>query len=158
MQELEKALSEGIWAIVATAAGKYIGQLIAIGNDDGKEFTRSAMTKNYFIEHLTNPIRMKWPMEFSSMMIPAHVDTPMGPQIAINRQINAAPIGRCNNVESLTIVVTPVDLIFFDDMSATDAEWHRNLIRNTLNRLLEMRLAESNIIIPGTPHRQRNND
>jgi len=157
MQELETALDEGIWAIASTAAGKYIGQLVAIGTDDGKPFIRSEMTKNYFIEHIANPTRMRWPLEFSAVMVPMHIDTPQGPRVAFDRQVTAAPLGHCYDVENLTVVITPVDYIFFNDMSKTDAEWHRNLIRNTLGMLLKQRLAAANIIDPATAMRQMQN-
>lgn len=156
MRELEEAFMEGVWGIAATSAGKYIGQFRSIRIDDGAILTGPpTVSKAYLIEHLTNPIQMRWPMEFSVMSIPTQVETPHGVQLVINRQIHASPIGRCHDIENLTISITPVDIIFFDDMSKVDAEWHRNLIRNSLRSILEQRLAASNILSPHsrpTPH------
>jgi hypothetical protein len=155
MEALEKAFQQGVWAIASTMAGKYIGQLGMIGNDDGRSFTGSAVTKDYFIAHLTNPIIMRWPLEFSVMQIPMQVQTPEGPQLVVDRQIQAMPIGRCMDVEHLTIHITPVDLFFFDDMPKSDAEWYRNLIRNSIQQIMAKRLAESNIVIPGVTQVRR---
>lgn len=154
MEALEKAFTQGVWAIAATTAGKYIGQLAMIGDDDGRPFTGSAATKSYFVTHLTNPIMMLWPLEFSVMQIPMQVNTPEGPELVVDRQIQAMPIGRCMDVENLRIHITPVDIFFFEDMPKADAEWYRNLIRNSVRQLMEKRLAESNIVLPSAQQRR----
>lgn len=155
MEALEKAFTQGVWAIAATMAGKYIGQLAMIGNDDGRPFEGSAVTKKYFVEHLTNPVMMRWPLEFSVMQIPMQVQTSEGPGLVVDRQIQAMPIGRCMDVENLRIHITPVDIVFFEDMPKSDAEWYRNLIRNSIRQIVEKRLAESNIVIPGVTQVRR---
>lgn len=154
MEALEKAFTQGVWAIAATMASKYIGQL-ATGDEDGRPFTGSTATKSYFITHLTNPVIMRWPLEFSVMQIPMQVQTPEGPMLQVERQIQAMPIGRCMDAENLTIHITPVDIVFFEDMPRDDVEWYRNLIRNSIKQVMAKRLAESNIVIPGATQVRR---
>lgn len=149
MSDIDRALQEGVWAIAATPAGKYIGQLWAI-NAKG-----ATPDKNYFIDHLTNPMQMKWPLEFVANLIPRPMQAPNGQQMmGFERLLEAISISRCYDVAALTITITPSDLVFFSDMGKMDQEWHKNLVRTGIRNALNLRMKESGFVTPG-PHWDR---
>lgn len=152
MRELDIALTEGLWAIAATAAGKYVGQLW------GADHVGATKDKEYFVSHLTNPMKMKWALEFSSNLVPRAVRTADGGQaVVFDRNIQVNSIGHCLDVERLVIYITPVDLFFLDDMSKFDKDWHQNMIRDGVRNTLSLRLREAGIIDPSAPHVQEGN-
>lgn len=143
MQDVEKALEEGIWAIAYTPSGKYIGQLWSV---DGKE----PSPKAYFVEHLTNPMCMKYAQEYHTALVPQPGVNEHGQQVMqLMRRIEAFCVSRCFDVERLSIYLTPTDIVFFEDMSRGDREWHKNLVRNGIRGALQQRAASSDIILPG---------
>lgn len=148
-KELEAALQEGVWAIAATPAGKYIGQL------HGLDHVEATNDKDYFLTHLTNPMKMCWPLEFSSTLIPRPT---RGGTIGFERIIQATCISRCFQIDRMVITITPTDLFFFQDMAKEDAEWHRDLIRDGVKSAQANRLSEAGLIHPNAPHRQDGRD
>jgi hypothetical protein len=142
MQDLETALAEGTWAIAFTPSGKYIGQLRAIEGDEPPK-------KQYFIEHMTMPVRMAFAQEFHIAIVPQAVQTPEGQQLIFSRRIQAFCVARCLDSERTQVYITPTDYLFFEDMSPGDLNWHKNLVRAGIRAALEARAAESNIVLPG---------
>jgi hypothetical protein len=147
MQEVDRALEEGTWAVAFTPSGKYIGQLLSI---DGSEPPK----KQYFIEHMTNPVRMRYAQEFHTSLMPRQVMDPATGQMqmVIGRRLEAFCISRCLNVEKTTVFITPTDYLFFEDMDSGDRHWHQNLVRDGIRNALQARAAESNIVIPDRGH------
>ena len=143
MDDIEKALAEGVWAIAFTPSGKYIGQLCPVVGEQ-------ASTKSYFVEHLTNPIRIRYAQEYHASLMPRPMLDEHGQQVmGLARRLEAFCISRCLDVEKTQIYVTPTDLLFFEDMAIGDRNWHQNLVRNGIRAALQQRAADSNIILPG---------
>jgi hypothetical protein len=140
-KELEAAFERGIWAIVITPGGKYIGQLYDI--EDSSELH----SEDEYLERLT--VGLRFPLEFASMFVPKQVHGPNGqPMMAYDRIIQAYPISRCYDVEKLEIAVQPVDLIFFNRMSRNDRDWHKDLIRAGIRGAVEARIRASGLLVP----------
>ena len=140
---LDEALEEGAWAIAITPGGKYIGQLW------GLDHIVPCTDKDYFIGQISSPMLMRYPLEFASMFVPKQVPGPNGqPLMVFDRVIQAYCLSRCYDVEAFEIVITPVDLLFFRDMSRGDRDWHKDLIRTGIKSAVEARARASGLLIP----------
>ena len=141
-KELEEALATGIWAIVITPGGKYIGQLHDADDPD------PAHSEDHFTERLT--VKMKFPLEFASMFVPKQVPGPNGqPLMVFDRVIQAYCLSRCYDVEKLEITLQPSDFVFFNRMSRNDRDWHKDLIRTGIKGAVEARAKASGLLLPG---------
>lgn len=141
-KDLEAALDKGVWAIVITPGGKYIGQVFDTDDD-------RYLTEEHLSERLA--VKLKYPLEFASMFMPKQVAGPNGqPMMVYDRIIQAYCISRCYDVEELEITVQPTDYIFFSRMSKNDREWHKDLVRTGIKGAVEARARASGLLVPPT--------
>jgi hypothetical protein len=110
-KSIEEAIEEGTWAITIGPNSKYIGQLWAI---DG-EFSSD---KAYFVAHLTNPIIVRYPLllGWRSEGGPPSLD----------------PVGHCTDIERFQLYTTPLDFIFFSDMSTADRKYYKARVQRVI--------------------------
>src|SRR5688572_10419173 len=138
--DIEEALKEEGWAIVMTAAGKYIGQLVSATG-----FVDQAMVQ----DRIGSMMGLRWPLEYSCQLIPQRVRAPNGQEMVVPvRNIQALPIGHCLDVENLLIQVTPIDVIFFSKLSASDRRWHETLVKDGIREIISARAEAAGILDP----------
>lgn len=129
-KSLEDALNDTGWALVWTAAGKFLGQLSI---DEGHPHAN-----------------LRYPLEFHDTLIPQQVQGPQGPQLVFGRHIQTFPVSNCLDIEHTLIDVIPVNILWFGNMTRADAEWHKNLIRGGIKAAMEQRARNVGIILPGS--------
>jgi hypothetical protein len=128
---MEESTSDGIWGVVISPGGKYVGK---IQGSDKDEITRG----------LSNGLLLKLhPVyELSVMMIPVRTsDGGMG----MSRQIQALPLGL--NTYDLTVCTKASDVWFFDDMSKEDHRKYKDLVGTAIKVMQAERAKESNILL-----------
>lgn len=127
MNDIDKALNdEEGWAIVVTAGGKYVGKL-----DETDVVSRGL------------PL-LRYPQEFHASLIPRQ-----GPQgVVFERMIQAYSVSRCLDVENTVMHVTPIDILYFKDMSPHDRAWHKELVRSGITASTEARAHAIGLLTP----------
>jgi hypothetical protein len=138
--DIDEALRTGVWAIAFTPAGKYIGQLW--GCEHGIPFT----DRRYFIEHIGNPIRMRYPLEFFCTVLQKTTMTERGPIPVLERLVQAQSVSHILNIEQGSLILTPCDYAFFEDMAPSDRHWHEELIRNGIRIAMDGRAQAMGLV------------
>ena len=124
----------GVWALVATAGGKFIGQCKGTSHEDiiGK------------IEQSSNGwIHLSDTYEYTSALMP--VQGPQGP--GMQRAIHCLPIGATSN--AVTIWVKPVSILFFEEMQAEDRNEYKNLVTRARQLAIQSRAQKAGISLAG---------
>jgi hypothetical protein len=133
--EIDEALKQGCWAIVHTATARYVGQLWGI------DHAVAPKSESYFIEHMLNPVRMRWPFELIETVLP--YTHPLNPdELCVPFAYAAVPVGGCLCTEETAFILIPHDLLFFSSMADSDRRWHEELIKKGIRearRRLELR-------------------
>jgi hypothetical protein len=146
MEPIETAIDKGVWAIVMTAGGNYIGQIDHVELPEWPSENVKMAIKDILVD-LENGciLTLNYPQEYQSMLIPQ--PTPQG--VHFNRMIQAYSIGRCLDIEATKIHLTPENILFLNDMSVSDRAWYKELIMTGIRTAVESRAQAAGILTPG---------
>lgn len=127
---LEESFETKDWAVIFTAAGKYIGFI----NETDDEIPHSVF--------------IGCAQELCDANVPRQAQTPDGPRIVLDRYITARSVSNCLDVENTYMTIQAVGILRFRHMSDGDREWHKNMVRGGIKAASAQRLQAAGLVTP----------
>lgn len=119
---------DGLWAVVTSAGGRYIGRIASQSRDSAVQETENG-------EMMTlNPV-----YELAIIQIP--VQSPRG--IVMQRDIRALPLGA--NLENHTVHTKPTDIWFLQDMQERDQLEYKNIVNDAIRTAQNARATRAGL-------------